>query len=203
MFQRWQESLAGMENGSAFREGVSAEDQARSIARHIAGFRRYKDNRSRYYLTPYTNDALEKGTFLGLDTDTVTTDCDCTVAGNTLNIKMGIWVFGGFAINLQLTGNTYRSIYWEDTHEQKVYRPEPGDTILTDNIQVENVVSALVLERKPSYKLGENLLGYFTFTTADYYKLNYEEGPATGPFDKLKLRGSLHFKCVVSALPAE
>ncbi len=29
MFQRWQESLAGMEDGTAFREGVSAADQAK------------------------------------------------------------------------------------------------------------------------------------------------------------------------------
>ena len=200
-FRRWQESLARMEDGTAFREGVSPAEQAKSIARHKATFRRYKDNRSRYYLTPYTNGIPEKGTFLGLDADTVTTDCDCILTGDTLNIKMGIWVFGGFAINLQLTGNRFRSIYWEDTHEQKVYRNHPGDTVLADNIQVENAASALVLERKPEYKLGENLLGYFTFTTAGYYKLHYGEGPATGPFDKLKLSGSLHFKCVVSESP--
>ncbi len=144
---------------------------------------------------------MKKGSFLGLDTDTVTTNCDCTLAGDTLNIKMGIWVFGGVAINLQLTGNNFKGIYWEDTHEQKVYRANPGDTVLTDNMQVEIAESTLVLEQQPSYKLGENLLGYFTFKTADYYKLNYEEGPVTGPFDKMNLKGNLHFKCVVSAVP--
>jgi hypothetical protein len=193
------ERLARMEAGTAFREGVSAEDKAAAIAYEKASFSRYKDNRSRYYLQAYTNGQLNPEPFMGIDT--LTTDCNCTLAGDTLQIQMGIWVFGGFTVHLKLLGNTFQSIYWEDTHEQPVYKARLGDSILTDNLYVENVASRLLLDRKPQFRKGESLLGYFTFTTADYLQLKYPEGTDRETFNRLKLEGSLHFKCVVKELP--
>lgn len=197
---QWEQGLVRLEDGTAFREGVSAEAKATFIARYKAAFRRYRDNRSRHYLTPYTNGHLNWKPFMGVDT--LTAPCDCTLAGDTLNLEIGLWQFGGFTIAIQLYKNDFKSVYREYTYKQKIYSTRPENMVLTDSVFVENEMSLLILDRKPKYEIGESLLGYFAFKTAAYYKLNDLEDSVGGSLDKLYLRGSLHFKCIVGALPA-
>ena len=149
----------------------------------------------------FINDKKDNNYLEGVDT--LTTECGCYLSGDTIKVKMGIWVFGGFAFSIDLTKNKFTSKYWEDTHEQPIYKIELTDGSLVDNILVGNEEQSLILDSKPTFTLGENILGYLTFKTKKYYrKSDYKrigaEDDNSGKYmDKLNMMGSLYFKCKV------
>lgn len=195
------EKLQRMIDGSAFREGVPEEDKQRIIEYQKTISQRYKDNRSRYYLELTVNDKKDKDHFEGVDT--LTSECGCYLSGDTIHIKMGMWVFGGFAFEIDLNKDKFKSSYWEDTHKQLIYKTQLTDTALVDNVYVENEEQSLILENKPNFSVGENILGYLTFKTKNYYRASdYESGLGKDVYndknmDRLNMKGSLYFKCKV------
>lgn len=193
------EKLQRMLDGTAFIEGVSAEDRQKAIEYQTIHYQRYKDNRSRYYLDLIVND---KKSYTSVeDRDTLTTECSCYLSGDTIKVKMGIWVFGGFAISIDITKKKFTSSYWEDTHKQPIYKANLTDSSLVDNILVENETQSLILESRPAFKPDENIFGYLTFATNNYYRTSeYESGLAPDNYsqktmDKINRVGSLYFKC--------
>lgn len=195
------ESLQCMLDGTAFIEGVSEKDKQKAIEYEKIKFQRYKDNRSRYYLDLFINDKKDDKHFE--DIDTLATECGCYLSGDTIKVKMGIWVFGGFAFSIDLTKNKFTSKYWEDTHKQPIYKTNLTDSSLVDNIFIGNEEQSLLLNSNPTFTLNENILGYLTFKTKNYYRTSeYESGLAKDVYngksmDKLNMAGSLYFKCKV------
>jgi hypothetical protein len=195
------ERLQRMIDGTAFIKGVLEKDKRESIEYEKIKFQRYKDNRSRYYLDLFINDKKDDKHFE--DIDTLTTECGCYLSGDTIKIQMGIWVFGGFTFSIDLTKNKFTSKYWEDTHKEPIYKTDLTDSSLVDNIFVENEEQLLILDKKPTFKIDENILGYLTFKTKNYYRTSeYQSGMAKDVYDgksmdKLNMTGSLYFKCKV------
>jgi len=61
----------------------------------------YKENRARYFVEYIEeNSIIVNKTFSMLDT--ISTECRCEIKNDSLKIKMGIWVFGGFFYNISL-----------------------------------------------------------------------------------------------------
>ena len=194
------ESLQQMVDGTAFKEGVSEADKQQAIEHQKIISQRYKDNRSRYFLDLYINDKKDA---IHLAGDTLTSDCNCYLNGDTIKIKMGIWAFGGFAFSIHLTQNDFTSKYWEDTHERPIYKAALSDSVLVDNVLVENGEQALILDTKPTFKINQNITGYLTFKTKNYYRTSDHESGMAKDFynaksmDKLNMAGSLYFKCTI------
>ena len=195
------ESLQSMIDGTAFIEGVSEKDKQESIEYEKIKFQRYKDNRSRYFMDLFINDEKDNKYLAGVDT--LTTECSCYLSGDTIKVRMGIWVFGGFTFSIDLAKNKFTSKYWEDTHEEPIYKTELIDGSLVDNILVGNDEQSLILENKPTFTLDENILGYLTFKTKKYYRksdykrIGTEDDSIGKSMDKLNMMGSLYFKCKV------
>jgi len=201
MHKHNEESLQRMIDGTAFIEGVSEEDKQEAIEYQKSISQRYKDNRSRYYLELTVNDINDNNYFE--DIDTLTTECNCYLSGDTIKVKMGVWIFGGFAFTINLNKDKFNIIYWEDTHKQLIYKSKLTDTVFVDNVYVENEEQALILENKPTFSVGEDILGYLTFKTKNYYRTSYHESGLRKDsysgeiMDKLNMKGSLYFKCKV------
>ncbi len=200
--QHNKEKLQRMEDGSAFVAGVSEKEQKEAIAYEKIRAQSYRDNRSRYALEQTVNGKPNPDFRAGAE-GPITSGCDCFLSGDTIHIKMGLWVFGGFSFQLLLEKNGFQSGYWEDTHKQFIYKNALTDTVLVDNVYVENTGQALVLNNPPRFAVGERLLGFFTFKTADYYKTHgFDAGipPDAADhsgMDRLQLKGAVHFKCQV------
>ncbi len=201
MERHYQESLASMQDGSAFLKEVPEAERKTAIELQQARYQRYKDNRSRYNFQLMVNDKPDKDDLK--DTDTLTTPCDCYLSGDTIRIKMGVWVFGGFAFSINLVKDRFSAAYWIDEHKQAIYKTQLTDKQLTDNITIANEAQSLVLDRQPLFSAGENLVGYLLFRTKHYYRTaEFAYGTAKDSYadqqmDTLYLRGSLHFKCHV------
>lgn len=197
----YKESLERMLDGTAFREGVTQAQKQESIAYHKAKYQRYKNNRSRYFMNLYVNNHKDED-FLN-DVDTVTTECNCYLSGDTIKVKMGLWVFGGFMFGINLSKNEFESSYLEDTHKQLIYKTSLRDSILVDNVMVTNEEQALLLEHEPSFKVGEDIMGYLSFKTKTYYRLKeyqsmiIENATEDNEMDSLHMAGTLYFKCKV------
>lgn len=195
------ESLKRMLDGTAFMEGVSEADKKEAIEYYKITSQRYKDNRSRYYMELKIND--KKDTELFKATDTLTSECSCYLKEDVIRVKMGVFTFGGFSFSIDLNKNKFKSTYTEVTHKQSIYKTELSNASLVDNILVKNEEQSLVLENKPSFLIGETILGYLTFKTKNYYRTNeYESNIARDNYsdeimDKLNMTGSLYFKCKV------
>ena len=195
-------SLQSMIGGTAFVKGISEKDKQESIEYENIKDQRYKDNRSRYDLNLFINDKKDNMYFEGVDT--LTTECNCYLSGDTIRVKMGIWVFGGFSFSIDLNKNKFKSTYWEDTHEQPIYKGDLSNSSLVDNVLVDNQEQSLILDKQPTFLIDDNILGYLTFKTKNYYReKNYnsigaEEADNKGKYmDTLNLAGSLYFKCKV------
>ena len=196
-----QEQLKRMEDGSAFIDGVPEETKQQMIEYEKIRGQRYKDNRSRYFMDEYVNGKKDNEAFEGIDT--LTTECSCYLSGDTIKVKMGIWVFGGFQFFINIYKNSFNSSYWVDNHEQLIYKTYLTDKSLTDNISVENAEQELILRKNPEYKLGEQLPGFLRFKTKDYYRTrDYDRLTAKDTYDADKMNtihmaGSLYFTCTI------
>jgi hypothetical protein len=192
-------SMQSMLDGTAFIEGVSEKDKLESIEYEKNKFKKYKDNRSRYYMDLFINDERDTDYFQGIDT--LTTECGCYLSSDTVRIKMGFWVFGGFEFSIDLTKNNFKSSYWEDTHKQPIYKSNLENKGLVDNVHVENEEQSLVLASQPTFLVDDTIVGYLIFKTKKYYrKKNYrsiasEEDTIGKYMDTLNMKGALYFKC--------
>jgi hypothetical protein len=195
------EILKSMINGSGFLKGTSLKIKKESIEKQkIAVDTRIKDNRSRYYFQLFLNNEPQPPQYK--DIDTLVTPCDCEVVNDTIKVRMGVWVFGGFAFALDIVGNKFTSRYWEDTHKQKIYKSRMQDSLLVDNVEVPNVTQELILDKTPIYKLGQQLTGYLSFKTGYYfrsadYEKEIEYEYTDKKMDTLYIKGILYFKCKV------
>lgn len=187
------ESRKHMAEGKFFEPGVSKEEEQNGIDYFAATTQPYRNNRSRYFL----QDRIDGRQVRNEDTsgELVTTPCDCYLYNDTIKVRMGIWVFGGFSFAIDIHKNEFNLTYWEDTHKQFIYKQQLSDSEKTDNITVGTRRQRLTLQSKPGYTIGENLIGYSYFTTGDYFKADDEYGR----LKKHSIKGEIYFKCKLRA----
>ncbi|MDB5226304.1 MAG: hypothetical protein JWN78_497 [Bacteroidota bacterium] len=191
------EEIKRMEDGTGFIDGVSDEIKQRMIKYTKIHNQRYKDNRSRYYLEQFINDKKDVREF---NVDTITSDCQCYLNNDTIKISMFSW--SNFAIDIIIYKNYFNSTYRTITHKEPVNKKELNDTDFVDNLIVSNEQQNLILETQPSFSIGEKLLGYLIFKTNKYYRAKEYEMGVEPDFNysenmqNIFIKGSLHFKCI-------
>ena len=196
-------SLKMMLDGKAFIKGTSQGliDSAIQEQKVLSSIR-YKENRSRYELQHYKNGRLLAKTENESVLDSAGTECSCILDGDTLKVRMGIWVFDGFAFPIDIVANRFTSSYLVDEHKRKIFKLSNGDS-LTDNILVPIVAQQLTLDSLPTFKVGQQLTGYFTFTTTNYLRAaDFEEWAAKDEYndkdmDTMRTKGVISFTCKV------
>lgn len=195
------EKLKALRDGSAFLETATDADKKIMIENEEARNLRYKDNRSRYNISSLLNNTKEKDVFE--EVDTLTTECDCYLSNDTIKVNMGIWVFGGFRFSLNISKDRFNGEYWEDTHEQMIYKQQLSAGKLVDNVTVGFEKQRLVLQEHPAFQVGGKLLGFLAFRSMPWYRTpDYSPGSAAEAYSDKKMdttavEGYLHFKCVV------
>lgn len=193
------EELQMLHSDSAFVPGTPAETKAQLIDYTKTMAQNYRDNRSRYFMDQYVNGILKSEIFEGIDT--LTTPCDCYLSGDTIHVRTGMWVFGGFMFSIEINKDKFSSSYWEDHHKQNIFKTRLSDSSMSDNVQVHNIRQELILAQKPGYKLDENISGYLRFRTDTYYRTtDYKPGLAKDgyedkTFDRIFMDGYFYFKC--------
>jgi hypothetical protein len=196
-------SLKMMLDGKAFIKGTSKGLVDSAIQEQkILNTIRYKDNRSRYQFYHYKNGQLLDKTKNESDLDSVGTECSCILENDTLKVRMSIWVFGGFAFPINLVGNKFTSKYWLDEHKRKIFKLNENDS-LSDDILIPMTEQKLILDTFPAYKLGQQLTGYFTFKSANYFRASdFEDWSAKDEYsdknmDTMQTKGVVLFTCKV------
>lgn len=161
-------STKSIRDGSAFIKGVSAKHKRLALAeQEYRNQLHYSENRSRYEFQVYKNGRLRDSEMS--DSEDFGTECFCTIdKDNTITIKMGVWVFGGFEIGLSLRGDLFATQYWIDQHKSFVLKRNLAES-LQDNIYPFIAKDELILEKKPAYRVGEQITGYINFQTKPFY----------------------------------
>ncbi len=152
------------------------------------GKKDFRNNRSRIFMDSYTNEKLnpENPEFkLGLPTP-----CDCFTAHDTMFIYMGIGFFGGFGFNITVSTHNFQSSFFDYTDDYKPYKYSLSDTASYNYITKKNKYQFLILDKKPSFTIGQQLTGYLTYTTNSYYQKT-----SGNNFDNIFVSGKLYFTC--------
>ncbi|MBN8837071.1 MAG: hypothetical protein J0I09_07420 [Sphingobacteriia bacterium] len=162
----------------------------------------YRNNRSKYYFNYFKNNKIDQETLKVLKNFTYISPCDCYLSNDTIKVSMGLGGFGFWGFSVEITKDKFNSQYFVGDVETKNYKTKLNDT-LGYSIVVKNDFQNLIINTKPNYTVGQNITGYLSFKTNNYYspsdKANYdiEDKYISKNMDKLYLKGSLYFKCTV------
>jgi hypothetical protein len=196
-------TLKSMLDGNGFIKGTpqglidSAIDEQRILIDI-----HYRDNRSREKIRSFKNGVMIAETENEITEDSPGSQCDCVLSGDTLHIDVGMLAFGGYIVPIKLVAKKFSSQYYSDDYHLRAFKLNKKDT-LTDRILVSAIEQELILDRKPAYTLGQQLTGYLTFKTADYYRAaDYESWAAKDEYDSKNMdtiytTGIVHFTCKV------
>ena len=183
-----------MQESNIFRDEVSEKENQQYLEyEKIMSRQKYADNRSRYFLTSYKNEAPDNSAFND-ESDILTTECDCYLSDDTIKVEMGFGIFGGFGFPLSITETNFSAAYWEDMHKISVYKKQPSDSIFTESIKMGFDKMELTLAKHPSFSIGESITGYMKLKTEDYYR---RENEYDDDMAKIYLKGEIYFKCKV------
>jgi hypothetical protein len=144
----------------------------------------FKNNRARIFMTRYTNGNPGRG-------DSVLAfPCFCAIENDTLYMSMVVGFFGGDGLWIKLNGKDFESGYLTYTDDVKPYKTDLSDTAFYGIIYVNSRFQNLVINKKPTFKTGQQLSGHLTFTTRNYYEKNIGT-----QLDTAYVAGRLYFTC--------
>ena len=132
----------------------------------------YINNRSRLLWLNSINGVEDKNKG-GAVTDELPALCNCVVLNDTLFINSGFGFFDGAGVVVKANGTKFRSSIYEYTDGQKPYKLT-SKSEFTNYIVVNSRFQHLQFESKPDFKLGQQLTGYLTLTSNDYFSQVYE-----------------------------
>lgn len=145
----------------------------------------FSTNRSRIMLNEKTNDQPVKAPL-----EKMPALCECYTDKDTLTIKTGIGFFGGFGFEIKVGAKGFRSAYFEYIDDVRPYKYSLADTATYSAISVSTQQQTLTLLNPPAFNPGQQVTGYFTFTTQPFYvKQNALET------NKHQVLGHLYFTC--------
>ena len=148
----------------------------------------FKNNRSRIFMDSYTNGKL---TDVGPNPNIgFPTPCECYTTHDSVFVKMGVGFFGGIGFNIKISGNHFLSSFFNYTDDVKPFKSDLKDTAFYDYAIAKSKYQYLILDQKPDYKPGQQLTGYLTYTTNDYYEKAYGDA-----LDSIYVKGKIYFTC--------
>lgn len=115
--------------------------------------------------------------------------CRCSVDSDTLEINMALGFFGGVGVNIKVYGKEYASWFFQENDNAENLKANLFDTTFSNHVIVENKGQYLVLDKQPDFKPGQQIAGYFTFTSADYFEKKNKN------IDTISASGKIHFTC--------
>jgi hypothetical protein len=145
--------------------------------------RDFKNNRGRIFMTGYDNDIPHQGDSV------ISSICSCSIEKDTLYVDMSVGFFGGAGFPIKIFGKDFESSFFEYTDDAESYKTNPSDTASYGMISVKNKFQYLVIDKQPAFKPGQQLTGYLTFTSGNYYNKNGTH------LDTLYVAGRLYFTC--------
>ena len=191
MQQQAIEGRQHIKDGKFFVAGISEQEKQDGVDYFEASMQPYRDNRSRYFLQDWIADRPVRNEDTSIDV--MTTPCDCYIDNDTVKIRTGIWVFGGFSFVVDVYANQFHIKYWEDTHKQFIYKQQLSDAKMVDNITVGMKEQRLIMQSEPTFTIGKKLTGYLDIMTDDYYKADDENAV----LKKHKTKGEVYFTCTL------
>lgn len=154
----------------------------------VTGFGAFKINRSRIFADEYINEKKQqKDSSLNHG---LAVPCQCYTNIDTLYVKMEIGFFGGFAFKIKIYGENFESGYLEYTDDVKPYKSDLKDTAFYSYAQIDNKFQYLIIQDKPTFKTGQQIMGFLAFTTNNYY-----EKTTLDLLNTVFLSGKIYFTC--------
>ncbi len=148
----------------------------------------YRNNRSRLFLETFSNgkrllqdSALHAG---------MSTPCNCWLYNDTLNIKIAIGMFGGMGYNIKLYKDGFSSLALLYIDDVKPFKYKLSDKDFTNQLFLRSIEQTLIVDKKPTFKGGQQLTGYLTFTTPLWYENSWGSN-----IDTNYARGRIYFTC--------
>jgi hypothetical protein len=130
--------------------------------------RNFRSNRSRiqmdYRKAGDTLPAIESGIYF--------TPCDCVASNDTLLITMNTSnSIASRHLTIKVFKNHFRINYLDSAFNGSPYQ-EAENSTLTNAIVVNSKSQTLILDKTPAFKPGQQLLGYFSITSNNYWELS-------------------------------
>jgi hypothetical protein len=149
----------------------------------------FKNNRSRIFLQSFSNgkSASQDSAFYS----GVPTHCYCSLEKDTLNVKAAIGFFGGMGIEMKLFQNYFQSNYYLYIDDVKPYKYTPYDKEFTHELFLKSKFQSLILNEQPMFKSGQQITGYLTFTSPNWY-----EESSDSNLDTNYVKGRIYFTCI-------
>lgn len=155
----------------------------------------FKENRARYFVEYIEEDSIVVDKTFSMP-DTISTKCRCEIKNDTIQVSMGVWVFGGFFYNLKIQNKHFELIYIEDAHETKPYKYEKTDETFVEQLELVISNSSLTLQDEINLEIGEELNGYIVFKSPTYYvEPNYRGYSNENKIRKGITKGEIYFTC--------
>ena len=155
----------------------------------------YKENRARYFIEYIEEDSIIVDKTFSM-ADTISTECRCEIKNDSLQIKMGIWVFGGFFYNISIKDKNFELVYIEDAHEIEPFKYKRTDTSFVENLELKVKNSSLIFNKEFKLQIGEQLNGHLKFESPPYFvRSNYRGYSEEDKLEKGVTKGEIYFTC--------
>lgn len=148
----------------------------------------FKENRSRIFMDILANG--KTGPKDSISEKGFPTQCSCFISNDTLFVVMGVGFFGGFNLHVDLNKDKFQTRFFTYYTKTKQFKSAPSDTAFTNSVEVKGKYQHLVLDKKPTYQPGQQITGYLTLTTNNYYEKNYQE-----KLDSVMVSSRVYFTC--------
>jgi hypothetical protein len=155
--------------------------------KELAQKRKFTNNRSRLFLVTYTDGQPGRGDSV------LSAPCNCLVEKDTLFIRMALGFFGGFIIDIKLYKTMFETRYLVYTNDVRHYKSDLSDTAFNNQAVAKSKFQFLLLDRQPTFKPGQQLNGYLTFTSRNHYRKSVAD-----KMDTAYVTGKIYFTCHTS-----
>ena len=168
------------------------------IQNELRGRLNYKENRARYFVEYIENDSIVVDKTFSLP-DTLSTGCSCVISNDTLQILMGVWVFGGFFYKIKVVNNHYELVFIDDAHESTPFKYHEQDTAFVEDLELKVKNSSLIFGKKIKLKVGHKVKGYLRFESPVYFVESLFRGYSIDKkLDKSINKVEIYFTCKIS-----
>jgi hypothetical protein len=163
-------------------KGISGSQKRRGLSTIS-----FSNNRARIVLYETTNGkqqqkdpSIKKG---------MPTMCRCALNGDTLEINMAVGFFGGVGLKIKVYGKKFGSWFFQENDNVENLKTTLADTSFSSRVIIENNSQYLIFDRQPNFKPGQQITGYFTFTSEKYFEKKGQN------IDTISASGKIHFTC--------
>ncbi len=148
----------------------------------------FKNNRFRLFLDFFNN--RHQSASNSTSNNEFSSLCESRIDGDTLKIIMSAGFFSGVAVEIDIFKNNFQSFYDINNDNVKSLKYHLSDTNFADELTLRNKFQALTLSERPSFKAGQQLTGYLTFTSPVYFSKETDS-----PLDSNYVTGKVYFTC--------